>query len=162
MRFSLRSFLLPSSAALLLLATGCDKQEINAQAQAGAWHIDRVSTQYGLDPASTTTVTDAGDVSFAAYADNSLGSQAVFYFDKAVPSTYFQTITRTGKVELYYTPENNERHRVILTYVRSSQADLVAVYTLTEDQPDRQRWQLIGLDNQDRINYREEWELSRQ
>jgi|GEM_PF-6330088 len=159
----------PAAGLLLLLPllSGCDRQVVNAQLQAGAWHIQSVRVQPSLDPTSATTVTDVGDVSFTALAESSRGSEAVFYFDKAIASRYFVTVANSAGVQLpaklglYYTPDSHERHRVVLSYYRSTAADIVGVYTLSKASEDHQSWLYLGLDREGRVNYREEWELER-
>ena len=144
---------------LFALALGsCDRAEVNAQTQAGAWHIARISTQNGLDPSVVATVTDPGDVSFVATANTTESGRARFYFDKPTGLRGLGVYTGTS---LLYTADAHELHRVVLTAERTNAAPLVFVYTLTEATAKRQHWQLIGIDNQDRINYREDWDLER-
>jgi len=146
-------------ALLPLALTGCDRADVNAQTQAGAWHIERLSVQRGLAPtATTTTLNDPGDVSFTATANTTESGRAQFYFDK--PSG-LQSIGGLAGTSFLYTADAFEQNRVVLTKVFASAAPGVFIYTLTKAGASQQHWQLIGVDAEDRINYREDWELKR-
>ena len=153
---------LPGLALLpLALALGsCDRADVNAQTQAGAWHISSLRVQTALAPGSVQTVTDAGDVSFAAVSDDTKSGKVRFYFDKPLPVRY-ASAQFLSSTPLGYLADAHEQRRVVLSFESDTSPDITVVYTLTEASAQHQHWQLIGIDNEDRINYREDWDLER-
>ena len=145
---------------LLPLLTSCDKKLVNAQLQAGAWHITSLRVQTGLAPGAVQTVSDAGDAAFTAVQGDTKDGLVRFYFDKPLPVRP-ATLALINSTPLGYLAEAHEQNRVILTYESDRSPDISLIYTLTESSASHQHWQLIRADNQERVTYREDWDLDR-
>ena len=159
-------FLLPLLGGAALLLGGCNKEEVNARHQNGVWTIERVTATYkshtGAD--SAVAVTDAGDVAFLNL--DAITDRATFYLDKAIPSKPLSQGTgwaAPGTYVLGYQADRYDRHRVqLLSATGAFGSDVGVTFNLKEDGADAQTWELLGVDNQDQITYREEWQLKRQ